>query len=79
MADYLKYLSPFSSEWIKTMTKITYNGYMWHIKNIDKRSENQNSGVLVNSCIDVGGIAYYGVLIEIIQLSYPQERSVILF
>ena len=61
------------------MTKITCNGYRWRIKKIDKRSETQNSGVLVNSCTDTGDIAYYGILTEIIELSYPQGRSVILF
>ena len=76
MADDLKYLSAFPGEWIKKMTKITCNG---HIKKIDKRSETQNSSVLVNSCIDAGDIAYYRILTEIIELSYPQGRSVILF
>ena len=61
MVDDLKYLSALPSEWIKTMTKITCNGYRWHIKKNDKRSEMQNSGVLVNSCTDTGDIAYHWV------------------
>lgn len=39
----------------------------------------QNSGVLVNSITDTGDMACYGILTEIIQLIYPQGRSVLLF
>ena len=42
-----------------------------HIKDLDKKSVTQNSGVLGSSILEVGDIACYGVLIEIIELSYP--------
>ena len=61
------------------MTKITCNGYRWRVKAIDKRSVTQNSAVLMSAETDAGHMTYYGVLIEIIELSYPQGISVILF
>lgn len=79
MADDLRHLSQFPSMWIKTMTKVTCNGYRQRVNSIDKRSVTQNIGVLVNANTNVGDIAYYGVLTEIIELNYPYGRSGILF
>ena len=80
MADDLKILSSFPNHWMKTMSRITYNGYRLQVKHVDQRCETQNSGVMVNSVIDEGdNIAYYGILTEIIELIYPERRSVILF
>ena len=52
------------------MSKITctINGIL---KKIDKRSENLKFGVLMYSTTDAGYMTYYGILTNIIELSYP--------
>ncbi|XP_021775990.1 uncharacterized protein LOC110739815 [Chenopodium quinoa] len=79
VADDLKYLSCFPSMWVNTMTKVTYNGYRWRVKKIDKGCVTQNFGVVVNADTNAGNVAYFGVLTEILELTYPHGRSVLLF
>lgn len=79
VANDLRYLSRAPSMWVKTMTKVTCHGYRWRMKAVDKKSVTQNSGVFVNANTDAGDIRYYGVLTEIIELAYPQGRSIVLF
>lgn len=65
--------------WVNVITKVTCNGYRWRVKKIDKGHVTQNSGVLVNCDTSEGKLAYYGILTEILEVMYPQSRSVLLF
>ena len=78
-ADDMRNLAGKPDCWIKRKTGIICNGYRWRVKKIDTRSMTQNFGVLVNSTTDARDMACYRILIEIIQLIYPQGRSVLLF
>ena len=41
--------------------------------------KSQNSGVLVRGNVNTGNLDYFGVLIDIIKLSYSGKNNVLLF
>lgn len=57
------------------------NGYRFHIEDHEKGLKTQNSWVLAvgDNGIDVQNIDFYGVLIEILEFQYLEERWVVLF
>lgn len=59
----------------RQMKKIVFNGFKFRIKDVEKNSPTQNSGIGVYG---EGGVVYYGVLREIIQLDYYEGRKVVL-
>lgn len=55
------------------------NGFRFHIKELEGKRKNQNSGVMVKGETNSGEIEYYGILKEIISLQYLGGRRVVLF
>ncbi|XP_021739803.1 uncharacterized protein LOC110706214 isoform X4 [Chenopodium quinoa] len=55
------------------------NGFRFHIKALEERRTNQNSGILVEGASDARNLDYYGVLTEIISLQYLDGKRVVLF
>ncbi|KAF7139861.1 hypothetical protein RHSIM_Rhsim06G0085100 [Rhododendron simsii] len=74
----------------KRYTGYLINGFRFHTREVERRRKFQNSGVVVtatttsfSSASDnnpvAGDIAYYGVLTDVIELSYFGGRKVVLF
>ncbi|XP_071709264.1 uncharacterized protein [Rutidosis leptorrhynchoides] len=66
------------------------NGFRFHIKDVEKNRTTQNSGVILQALTSslssardndpiVGDVTYYGVLKDIIELQYGDEKKVVLF
>ncbi|XP_031265479.1 uncharacterized protein LOC116123878 [Pistacia vera] len=55
------------------------NGFRFHTKQLEGKRVKQNSGVLVKGMVEDKNIDYYGVLNEIIELQYLNEKRIVLF
>ena len=55
------------------------NGFRFHTKQLEGKRVKQNSGVLVKGMVENKNIDYYGVLNEIIELQYLNEKRIVLF
>ena len=77
------------NRWAKRWTKYNMNGFRFHVKSVDG-GKTQNSGVFVEMETDsyattndpnpkCSMVEYYGVLKDIIELDYRNERKVVLF
>ncbi|KAM3282182.1 putative protein isoform X1 [Capsicum chacoense] len=57
------------------------NGYRFHVEDYDKKLRTQNYGVVVvgDSGTPGDNVDYYGVLTEVIELQFIEDRRVILF
>ena len=53
------------------------NGFRFHTKQRDDGKKAQNSGVIVRG--EYQNMSYYGLIIDIIELHYTKENSVVLF
>ena len=60
-------------------TSYLINGWRFNIKDHDMHLKSQNSGVLVKGDGNTGNLDYFGVLIDIIGLSYSGGNNVVLF
>ena len=60
-------------------TSYLINGWRFNIKDRDMHLKSQNSGVLVKGDEITGNLDYFGVLIDIIELSYSGGNNVVLF
>ena len=60
----------------KRMKHYVTNGLKFQIKDSEKNKKTQNSGV---SVVTNGSIAYYGILIDIIELNYSDKIKHVLF
>ncbi|XXG42875.1 hypothetical protein AAC387_Pa01g3044 [Persea americana] len=86
----LRLLARGPSKVATSFSKFVINGFRFRTKDFDRKSKTQNSGVVVTaktpsfaSAKDknpiVGDVTYYGVLTDIIQLDYYEDRKVVLF
>ncbi|XP_071735372.1 uncharacterized protein [Rutidosis leptorrhynchoides] len=78
------------SEVVKKYKGYIINGFRFHIKDVEKNRTTQNSGVILQALTSsfssardndpiVGDVTYYGVLKDIIELQYGDEKKVVLF
>ncbi|XP_071687049.1 uncharacterized protein [Rutidosis leptorrhynchoides] len=78
------------SEVVKKYKGYIINGFRFHIKDVEKNRTTQNSRVIVQALTSsfssardndpiVGDVTYYGVLNDIIELQYGDEKKVVLF
>ena len=86
----LRLLARGPSKVASSFSKFVINGIRSPTKDLDKKSKTQNSGAVVTAKTSsfastkdmnpvIGDITYYGVLTDIIQLDYYEERKVVLF
>ena len=64
---------------VSRMTACTINGHRFHTKDRETRRKSQNSGVVVQGDHQGEIIDFYGVLIDIIELSYLGRNKVLIF
>ncbi|XP_071728182.1 uncharacterized protein [Rutidosis leptorrhynchoides] len=66
------------------------NGFRFHIKDVEKNRTTQNSGVMIDAVTSsfssasdnnpiLGDVTYYGILNDIIELQYADNKQVVLF
>ncbi|XP_071688802.1 uncharacterized protein [Rutidosis leptorrhynchoides] len=78
------------SEVVKKYKGYIINGFRFHIKDVEKNRTTQNSRVILQALTSsfssardnnpiVGDVTYYGVLKDIIELQYGDEKKVVLF
>ena len=60
-------------------TSYLINGWRFNIKDRDMYLKSQNSGILIRGDDNTGNLDYFGVLRDIIKLSYSGGNNVVLF
>ena len=61
------------------LTACTINGHRFHTKDSETRKKSQNSGVIVEIEHEGKMIDFYGVLTDMIQLTYIRRNTVLNF
>ena len=64
---------PFTSA--KRMKHYVINGLKFRTKDSEMNKKTQNNGV---SVVTKGGVAYYGILIDIIELNYSDKKRFVI-
>ena len=65
-----------SSNEAKQFKRYVINGVKFRTKDSETTRKTQNNGVCI---VTEGGVTYYGVLIDIIELNYSNEYRYVLF
>ena len=68
-----------SDKRVTRLTACTINGHRFHTKDRETRKKSQNSGVVVQADHEGKMIDFYGVLDDIIELSYIGSNKVLIF
>ena len=68
-----------SDKRVTRLTTCTINSHRFHTKNRETRKKPQNSGVVVQADHEGKMIDFYGVLDDIIELSYIGSKKVLIF
>lgn len=84
------YLAAGPSKWVRRYSRYIINGFRFHTKKIERRRKTQNSGVFVDASTNsyasikdknpvYANMIFYGVLTDIIELSYANDMKYVLF